>query len=198
MIKKILCLVLTLGVLFCFGGCDKKEDTDKGDPASTSSSHSVNILAFAEKGEIPELPYGVGANVEEVKSGFKETIEPGSEVEDLTIDEGQTTVWMDGGNSMFCYEKANEAAGIGVIVAKEYAYSLSMGGVYTLDDVITAVGSEEYTRAAATEADAFFLPVIPQNTECVTYVTGSYVLRFIAIDGYLSAVTLTNPAVWNY
>ena len=198
MIKKILCLILALGVMFCFSGCNNGEKPDKENSASTASSHSVNIIAFAEKGEIPEVPYGVGASVEEVKTGFKDTVEPGSEVDDLTIDEGQTTVWMDGGNCMFCYEKANETAGIGVIVAKEYAYNLSMGGVYTLDDVITAVGSEEYTRAAATEADVFFLPVIPQGAECVTYATGSYVLRFIAIDGYLSAVTLTNPAVWNY
>ncbi len=194
--KKILLIITAFCFTLTLSGCGEAS-TDKTSSQS-APSHSVNILAFAEKGEIPEVPFGVGANVAEVKSGFKDTIEPGSEIEDLIIDEGVTTVWMDGGNSMFCYEKANESAGVGVIIAKEYAYDLSLGGVYTLDDVIEAVGSEEYTRAAATEADAFFLPVLPQNAECVSYVTGSYVLRFIAIDGYLSSVTLTNPTVWNY
>lgn len=196
--KKLLGLILAAIVTFSFCGCSDNEKSEKDNTSSTSSSHSVNILAYAQKGEIPEVPFGVGADIEEVKTGFKDTVEAGSEVEDLMIDEGQTTVWMDGGNSMFCYEKANESAGIGVIVAKEYAYNLSLGGVYSVNDVISAVGSEEYTKAAATEADAFFLPAIPENTECIAYTAGNYVLKFIAIDGYLSAVTLTNPAVWNY
>lgn len=196
LIKKILLIITAFCFTFALSGCGEAS-TDKTSSQS-APSHSVNILAFAEKGEIPEVPFGVGTAIDKVKSGFKDTIEPGSEIEDLIIDEGATTVWMDGGNSMFCYEKANESAGVGVIIAKEYAYDLSLGGVYTLDDVIELVGSEDYKRATATEADAFYLPVLPETAECVSYTVGSYVLKFIAIDGYLSAVTITNPTVWNY
>lgn len=182
MFKKLIGAVLVLSVSMTFCGCDFNKDTETVTSTNASSIYSVNILAYAEKGEIPEVPFAVGADVETVKSGFKETLQEGSEVEDLTIDEGETTVWMDGGSSMFCYEKANESAGVGVIIAKEYAYNLSMGGVYTVEDVIEAVGSEEYVRGTATKEDAFFLPVLPEGTECVKYTAGDYVLRFVAID----------------
>jgi hypothetical protein len=196
MLKKIISIITVFCAVFALVGCG--EETSEKTNSKDTVSHSVNILAFAEKGEIPEVPFGVGAEIDKVKSDFKATIDPASEIEDLIIDEGETTVWMDGGNSMFCYEKANESSGVGVIIAKEYAYDLSLGGVYTLDDVIELVGSEEYTRKAATEADAFYLPVLPETAECLSYTAGSYVLKFIAIDGYLSAVTITNPTVWNY
>lgn len=195
-LRKLASIITVFCLIFALVGCG--EDTPEKTNSKATVSHSINILAFAEKGEIPEVPFGVGTAIDKVKSGFKATINPASEIEDLIIDEGATTVWMDGGNSMFCYEKANEAAGVGVIIAKEYAYDLSLGGVYTLDDVIELVGSEDYKRAAAIEADAFYLPVLPETAECVSYTVGSYVLKFIAIDGYLSAVTITNPTVWNY
>ena len=81
-------------------------------------------------------------------------------------------------------------------MAMEYAYGFASGGVYDAETVIAAMGDAEYTRAAASDDDAFFLPVLPENSECITYQTGAYTLRFVLIDGALSAVTLTDPANW--
>ena len=95
-----------------------------------------------------------------------------------------------------CLEKAKKSNGISVLIAREEAYAFTMGGVYDADDVILKVG-ENYERAEATYEDAFFLPVIPENTECIKYTINNYDLRFILIDGTLSAVTLTNPENWD-
>lgn len=194
--NKIFSLLLAGLLVLCLAGCQSKEK-ESDDLASVSSlPHSMNILGYAERGQIPELPFKLGESVQTVKDEFMDHVESGSEIIGLEISEGDKTVWMQGGSMIFCYEKAKEEAGISVLVAQEYGYDFSLGGVYAVDDVISAVGSEAYTRAATGYADAFFLPIIPEGSECLTYKVDAFELRFIFIDGYLSAVTLTDPANW--
>lgn len=195
MISAMLSVMLSVLLILSLSACDTaKED---GQNASVSSAgYAVNIAAYAAKGEIPEISYALGEDIDHLKETFADTLESGSEIHDLTVDEGDKTVWLDGGSVMFCYEKAKKDAGVSVIVAKEYAYGFAIGGVYDAETVIAAMGDAEYTRAAASDDDAFFLPVLPENSECITYQTGAYTLRFVLIDGALSAVTLTDPANW--
>lgn len=196
-LSKILSVILASALCLTFVGCAEKEETA---PVTSveSLAHSLNIVGYAEKGEIPEVPYALGHDIENLKKTFMNHIEEGSEIEELLIDEGENDVWMSGGSMIFCYEKKNKENGISVIVAQEYAYDFSLGGVYDADDVIHAVGMEEYEKGEATEEDAFFLPVIPENSECIKYSIGGYDLRFIIIDGTLSAVSLTDPENWEY
>ena len=196
-ISKILSVILTFALCITFAGCaEKKDDT----PTSSveSLAHSLNIVGYAEKGEIPEIPYALGHDIQNLKETFMSHIDEGSEIEELQIDEGENDVWMNGGSMTFCYEKKNKENGVSVIIAQEYAYDFSLGGVYDADDVVHAVGLEEYERGEVTEEDAFFLPVIPENSECIKYSVGGYDLRFIIIDGTLSAVSLTDPENWEY
>ena len=196
-ISKILSVILTFALCITFAGCaEKKDDT----PTSSveSLAHSLNIVGYAEKGEIPEIPYALGHDIENLKETFMSNIDEDSEIEELLIDEGENDVWMNGGSMTFCYEKKNKENGVSVIIAQEYAYDFSLGGVYDADDVVHAVGLEEYERGEVTEEDAFFLPVIPENSECIKYSVGGYDLRFIIIDGTLSAVSLTDPENWEY
>ena len=107
-ISKILSIILTLAICFCFAGCAGSE----GDNASLSSveplAHTVNIVGYAEKGEIPEIPYALGHNIEDLKETFMSHIDEGSEIVELVIDEGENDVWMNGGSMTFCYEKKNK------------------------------------------------------------------------------------------
>ncbi|MBQ4131258.1 MAG: hypothetical protein IJD71_02840 [Clostridia bacterium] len=194
-ISKLIATVLSLAICLSFAGCAKNEE--KSPTTSVKPlAHSLNIVGYAEKGEIPEIPYALGHDVENLKETFMSHIEEGSEIIELIVQEGQEDVWLLGGSMSFCYEKKNKDKGISVIIAQEYAYDFSMGGVYDADDVIYAVGLEEYQRAETTSEDAFFLPVIPENSECIKYSINGFDLRFILIDGYLSSVTLTNPENW--
>lgn len=198
-IKKILAVILVFTICFTFAGCGKKHDETISAPLSSVEpiTHSdINVIGYAEKGEIPEIPYALGHDVENVKETFMDHVEEGSEIYELIVQEGENTVWLDGGSMMFCYEKAKKSNGISVLIAREEAYAFTMGGVYDADDVILKVG-EDYERAEATYEDAFFLPVIPESTECIKYTINNYDLRFILIDGALSAVTLTNPENWD-
>ena len=196
---KLLTFIICISICICFAGCAKSDHNATSKITSVESlPHSLNIVKYAEKGEIPEIPYALGHNIDDVKKTFMNHIEEGSEIYELIVQEGENDVWLLGGSMTFCYEKAKKDNGISVIVAQEYAYDFSMGGVYDAEDIINAVGLDEYTRAKATEEDAFFLPVLPQNTECIKYSIGGYDLRFIIIDGTLSAVSLTDPANWNY
>ena len=196
--KKIIATLLFVLLLLTFVGCKDDRTPDDTNSMVSQYVHETNIYDYAKKGEIPEVPFKLGESVEKVKKNFKDTIPEGSEIEDLIITEGTLTVQMDGGNSMFFYEKANEKSGIGLIVAKEEAFKLSMGGVYSAQDIIDMIELKDYNLGTATDADVFFLPGDASNYECLSYNVGDYVLKFIIIDGYVSAATLTNPAVWNY
>ena len=197
-ISKIISVILVFALCFSFVGCSKNEEDTAPVTSVAPLAHSVNIVGYAEKGEIPEVPYTLGHDIENLKETFMSHIDEGSEIEELIIDEGDEDVWLLGGSMTFCYEKKNKENGISVIIALEYAYVFSLGGVYDADDVIHAVGLETYERAETTKEDAFFLPVIPENSECIKYSIGGYDLRFIIIDGYVSAVTLTDPENWEY
>lgn len=197
-ITKIISVILVIALCLPFAGCAKNEDDTAPVTSVEQLAHTLNIVAYAEKGEIPEVPYELGHNVEDLKETFMNHVESGSEIHELIVDEGDKDVWMLGGSMTFCYEKKNKENGISVIIAQEYAYDFSLGGVYDADDVIHAVGMENFERAETTEEDAFFLPVVPENSECIKYTVGKYDLRFIIIDGYLSAVTLTDPENWEY
>lgn len=194
--KKTISLILAVLMLFMSVGCKSNKNEAKDNSSPEQYAHGVNVMAYAKDGEIPEVPFKLGDSIEKVKNEFKSTIPEGSEIEDLIITEGQETVQMDGGSSMFFYEKKNESKGIGMIVAKESAFQLSLGGVYSGEDIIEIMGTDDYERVPTTEADAFFLPGQPELYECVAYNADKYVLKFILVNGYVSAVTLTDPEIW--
>lgn len=194
-IKSLLAVLLAAVLVLTLVGCAETED--EGNLSSVKPlEHSLNILALAEQGQIPEIPYKLGHDIEDLKNTFMTHIDEGSEIIELGVNEGEKTVWLEGGSMTFCYEKAKKEKGISVIVAHEYAYDFAMG-VYDADDIIYAVGSEEYERGETTDDDAFFLPAIPENSECIKYKAGEYDLRFIFVDGFLGAVSLTNPKNWD-
>ena len=195
--SKILAVVLCFALCLSFAGCAPKND-DEFTSSVKPLEHSLNIVSYAKQGKIAEVPYALGHDIENLKETFMSHVEEGSEIVELIVEEGEEDVWLLGGSMSFCYEKKNKANGISVIIAQEYAYDFSMGGVYDADDVIYAVGMEEYKRAETTAEDAFFLPVIPDNSECIKYSIEEFDLRFILIDGYVSAVTLTDTENWKY
>ena len=192
--KKITALFCTILLAACCCGCGTKNQDQQA--AQSSSAYAVDIAALATGGKIPEIKFALGTNVDELKEKFKETVEPGAEVDDLTETQGEKTVWLDGGSVLFCYEKAKKENGISFMVAREYAYNFSMGGIYAQEDVIAAMGNLKYEKSAATDEDVFFMPTTPANCEKLSYVTGRNVLNFIFVDGTLSAVVLYNPENW--
>ena len=193
--KKFLTLLLFATIIFTLSACgENKKDTD--DVASVSSySHGVNIVKYAQKGEIPEIPYKLGHDIEKLKTTFLDTLSVDSEIDGLVETQGEKTVWLDGGSVMFCYQKAKKDEGIAVIIAKEYAYDFSMGGVYSKEDIIEAMDGTEYETSQNPD-DAFFLPIVPENLECLTFKTGDNILRFVFIDDALSAAMLIDPENW--
>ena len=198
-ISKILSVILAFAICFAFAGCsEKKEEIIKAPSEMVKPlAHSIDIVSYAQKGEIPEIPYALGADIDNLKETFMDHVDEGSEIYELGVQEGENDVWLLGGSMDFCYEKANKEDGISVIIAKDMAYDFAIGGVYAADDVINAVGLETFEKYEAEYEDAFFLPVIPDNTECIKYIINNYELRFILVDGALSAVTLTDPANWD-
>lgn len=192
--KKLASVMLAFVLLLSCCACG--ENSSENSASGTSSAYAVDIAALASGGKIPEIKFGLGTSVEELKQKFADTIEPGSEIDGLTETQGEKTVWLDGGSVLFCYEKEKQENGISYIVAREYAYNFSMGGVYMPDDIIEAMGNQSFERSAITDDDVFFMPTTPANGEKIRYVTGQNVLTFVFVDGMLSVVTLYNPENW--
>ena len=83
--------------------CNKQEEDNSPVTSVEPLAHSVNIVAYAEKGEIPEIPYELGHSVADLKETFMNHIESGSEITELIVDEGENDVWLKGGSMIFCY-----------------------------------------------------------------------------------------------
>jgi hypothetical protein len=196
--KKVICMLLSVLIALTFVGCKNNKDGKIDIPEDSDYEHEVNVLAYAKKGEIPELPFKLGESIDTVKTKFKDTLSKGSEIEDLVITEGNITVQMDGGTSMYFYEKGKEQFGVSVIVAKEEAFKVSMGGVYSLQEIVKIVGSDDYVQTPAREEDVFFLPGAPMDYSCLIYKVGKYELRFISSGGYVCAASLTDTEYWKY
>ena len=89
--KKLAALFLAalLAALCCGCGTQKGNENAK----ASSSAYAVDIAALAAGGKIPEIKFALGTNVDELKEKFKDTVEPGAEVDDRTETQGEKTVW---------------------------------------------------------------------------------------------------------
>ncbi len=200
LLKSIFASVLAFTVIFALCGCGNNGDNTSSTQSIVEYSHGVDIISDAENGVIPEVAFPLGYDVEKLKEEFVSTLPEGSEIIGLEESSGVITTQLRGGNVIFCYENLKKDEGISLIsVTGDYAYDFSMGGVYTKEDVIDAMGDATYTLLTEEDAelDAFLFPTVPSGVECLTYEVGDYVLKFVFVDSHLSSVTIYNPELWD-
>ena len=201
--KKIVCMLLSLAILFSFAGCKK------GDNPSSVNSGETSVEEYAKQGQIPELKFSLGADIESVKQYYSDLVaqfekeeteeeNPGHNHEDLEayyfdVAEGEKTVRMDTGNTFFFYEKAKADKGISVISTKETAFGFVPGS--TIKQEIEMAFESKGETLDATEDDMYF--VIQTDTSVILrYTFENIKLDFYFTDNILMTTVIMNTQNW--
>ena len=182
--KKLISLLLVFVFAFSFTAC--KNDDDKVEA-------KVDIEYFAELGQIPECPYRLGQNGDDIKNELSESVssesteEHSEEGQYFEIQEGKNNVLLDNGIYNFYYKKADSAKKISYIVSYDTAYEFKTGTI--IKELIDSLGDLEYKKEKISDNDLFFLIGAPEGDVIKLEFKNNTVI-FVFIDNALCATAI--------
>lgn len=137
--KRLLCALILIALLFAFAGCNEKPTTANG---------GLDIAYYADLGSVPESDVKLGDDVP------KETEEDDTY---FFIEDGKNS-YFSSGDFMYFYDPDAKETKVYAIAALSKFFGFEIGAVsIEVTDTLTAAGIE-YTERAASEKDVFFLP----------------------------------------
>lgn len=201
--KKIFCLMLALVFVFSFAGCGNGDETD----TSSVASRAAEIEEYIKKGSIPEIPFAVGTDVDDVEDYYNDMMEQlEAEHSDdeghihsdddiyFEVTKGNLSVTMDTGKMKYFYEKAKKSKGVSVILTFEDAFGFEV--MYTTkNDIEEALSGLSGKTLSATEDDLYFLSYASEAI-ILRYEIDRYRLDFYFDDNTLMATVLQNTENW--
>ncbi len=200
--KRIICSVLCLIFVFGLFGCSKKEGNDN-QPQSTNNLSSAVAEAVAE-GKIPEMKFGLGDSIDELKDYYDETYnkleeehQEGGHVHSesdvlLNISQGNLSVTYEIGGEKYYYERAKRPKGISVTCSLTDAFGIKHG---TLKNEVEATLCDlELKSLAAGEDELYFV----QLTEALIlrYKENNHTVDFYFSNNVLVATVLRDTDNW--
>lgn len=196
--KKIFVFLLCLGLVFSFTACGEK---------SKKNADKVDLHYYTSLGQIPEMPYKLGAKCDKVQSELQaeydefladdshEGDDHDHDAEEIYFnasDEGDF-ILLDNGSKYYLYKKAEEKDGVSCIVTFGDAFGFKMGTF--IYDVKKAMPSIEFTEIDITEGSVFFADYLSSGTALSTEIDEKTVM-FIFQEGELYATALYKTNSW--
>lgn len=186
--KKVLSFLLVFALLFALSACGKKKEK--------AAENKVDLEYYAELGQMPECPYKLGADPDEITE--KLTAEESSaaaagEEYPYALTEGEKTVRIDNGDFVYYYEKAKKDNGISYIIATDKGYGFENGT--SILEIKNALPELKYTEEDVNEDNSFFLMGIQDGT-VLKYTFKNRVISFFFSENALTAVTLYDTDNW--
>ncbi len=173
----ILCVVFVLSLTACGGNGGKKSD------------HSIDIEYYAKHGQISDLEYKLGDNIEETKTVLSETLDDHGEPMYFDYTSGDYTVMTDG-EACCCYKTDDADSGVTHIVKYGDAYGFTVGAVSTdIRDTMSGMGFDAQEREAK-KGEVFFLPASAGLTVLEYQIKENTVL-FVFQEHALSATVIS-------
>ena len=172
----ILCIVFVLSLTAC------------GKNSGNKSDHSVDIEYYAKLGQIFDLEYKLGSNIEDTKNKLSETVDDHGESNYFDYESGDYTVMTDG-TVCCCYKTEDKDSGITHIVKYGEAYGFNIGAVSTqVRDTMSDMGYTA-TEREAKQGELFFLPS-SANITILEYEIKETVILFVFQEHALSATVI--------
>ncbi len=186
--KKIVSILLSAVILFSFAACGKEK--------AESSTPSVDLEYYAKLGSIPDCPYKLGQDIEELKSALetaeKETVEAGGDYV-YQVTEGELSVQINNGSYIYYYEKDKEVAGISYIAALDSAFGFDSGeSILSVKDALAGI---EYTEEDATSDNVFFMLGF-SGGKLLKYTFDNITIIFVFSDSMLTAAAIYDTDNW--
>ncbi len=192
--KRLIAIILVLCLMLPLAGCKKDEEET---PEYTAQIDAELIEENATKGVIPEIPFGIGASIDEVKAHYVEESEDGKyDTYDETTQGEYVRIRTD--EALYYYDKQNTDDGVlAIICYNENVYNFVIGQT-PLADVRYFLGNgyEENPE----ESEIFYLPPggMAGTPKTLTYSYGEYGLRIVFSDSTLFAVILFNNSKFDF
>lgn len=177
--KKVLCFILCAVFVFSLSACKN---------SNQKQNHSIDIEYYAKLGQINDLDYSLGDNVEETKTALSETVDDHGESNYYDYPSGDYTVMTDG--AVCCCYKTDDASGITHIVKYGDAYGFTIGAVSTqVRDTMSTLGFDA-TEREAKQGELFFMPAGADMT-VLEYKIKETVVLFVFQEHALSATVIS-------
>ena len=146
--KRLVCLLLCFIFVFSFTACGKDDKKE--------NKNGIDIEYYAKLGQMPELNYPLGTDVEKVKNELSAAAESEEgEHSVYSVTEGENNVLIDNGEVCYYYKKANPEKGISYIVNYGKAYGFEIGTVSL--EIKEALKEFNPVEEPLTEENAFFM-----------------------------------------
>ena len=172
----VLCVVFVLSLSACGGNGGKKSD------------HSIDIEYYAKLGQISDLEYKLGDDIEETKTALSEKLDDHGEPMYFDYTSGDYTIMTDG-EVCGCYKTEDTDSGITHIVKYGDAYGFTVGAISTdVRDTMSDMGFDTQEREAE-KGEVFFLPASAGIT-VLEYKIKENTLLFVFQEHALSATVI--------
>ena len=178
--------MLILILAFTFTACGKDNDKDK-------KNQGIDIEYYANLGQIPEVKYTLGYDVETLKSDLSALSENNAEEVVFNILEGNDNILIDNGTYSYYYKKAAPEKGIGCVVDYDTAYGFEIGTV--IIEVKAALADFEYKEEAVNDKNAFFMFGVDTGTVLECKFEENTVV-FVFVDNALCATAIYTGDDW--
>ena len=194
--KKVIALLLTLSLLFCFAGCDKNNDNN-------GSGYGIDINYYIGVGQISEAKYGIGLNPDEIENDAEnqsgEHNHEGGDGHEGIISyedyQGKEAYIVDG--FYYCFETGEEQNGISCIIGTDTVYGFT-AGVATKFEINEAISGLSPETKVSGEEDFFYMPFAMENVDTLICKNGKNVLKFYFEEDILIAACVYDSEKWEF
>ena len=184
--KKIFSLALIAIMLLSLVACGKEEDK--------VDAYSVDVNYYANLGEIPEVEYKLGANVDDMIAALKAEEEAHMEGNDhqhatyTVYEEAERSMILTSGTNYY-YETKSKDEGVSYIVNFDASYGFALG-TYSVE-IKEALGTLELEGEVREPSDdeVFFIPGSADLT-VLEYTFKKCKLKFVFEEDMLCATAL--------
>ena len=195
--KKIITFALLLSLCFCFASC-KEENQEK------NSKIGIDVEYYAKAGQIPECPYHLGQNVDNM---LKELDDKQKAAEEKYADHGhdhsdeiesnfyyhnEEMGWIQtyGDNGyIYRYDPKNKGDGINRIISSNTAYGFKISDVSSEIKKALASYGFDAEEKKLTEKEAMYYGA-SDNATCLEYKFGKNTVVFVFNDNALFTTSL--------
>lgn len=180
--KKFLSLVLCISFVFMFTACGK--DGNK------SEKGSVDVEYYAKLGQIAEVEYKLGDDVETTKNALRELTDEHGEPLLYEMEIGDYTV-MNVGEFACCYKTDDTSLGLTHIIKYGNAYGFDSGAVSTQVRDSMSKSDFDADERDAKKGEVFFLPSSSPFT-VLEYTVKENTVLFVFEENALCAAVIFN------
>lgn len=199
--KKLFSILLSVILVFSFAACGDKEKDNK---------NTIDLEYYAKLGQIPEMEYTLGTDVDTVTDQLNAKMEQHQEEHEDDSDhshdhneqefmfqvlEGENNVLLDNGTKNYYYNKKNKEDGISYIVNYDTAFGLEIGTVSV--QVKESLSDYELKEENISEENAFFATYISEGTVLKAEID-EVVILFVFQENELFATAMYDVNNWSF